>query len=104
LENRGDRGMITWSTWRAHRCRQRGELSLYRRGGGILDPGRASTAENSRVHGSEEALPSWRARASPADLHPGCSSGIGMGFTLAAVLRGLGAEGRVVVAELVPAL
>lgn len=60
---------------------------------------------SSRMHGSEDAL---------ADL--GCApvegradvrvlvGGLGMGFTLAAALRRVGPEGRVVVAELVPAI
>jgi spermidine synthase len=59
----------------------------------------------STVHGSEDAL---------ADLacqrlgeRPGARvlvGGLGMGFTLAAALRGLGPDARVVVAELVPAV
>ena len=60
---------------------------------------------NSRVHGSEEALAEMaftRIVGHPAPRI--LIGGLGMGYTLAAALRGLGAEGRVVVAELVPAV
>jgi spermidine synthase len=60
---------------------------------------------NSRVHGSEEAL----AKVAIAKLgaHPRpriLIGGLGMGFTLRAALRAIGAEARVVVAELLPAV
>lgn len=83
-----------------------GELRLYLRGSehsiAIVGGGELM---NSRVFGSEESL---------AEL--GCSSiaqrkkarvlvgGLGMGYTLAAALRYLGADAEVVVAELVPAV
>jgi spermidine synthase len=60
---------------------------------------------SSRVHGSEDALADlactivgYRPRARVL------VGGLGMGFTLAAALRGVGPEGRVVVAELSPAV
>jgi spermidine synthase len=83
-----------------------GELRLYQRGAehsiAIVGGGELM---NSRVFGSEESL---------AEL--GCTpianrvearvlvGGLGMGYTLAAALRHLGADAEVVVAELVPAV
>ena len=83
-----------------------GELRLYQRGDefSIKIVGRGELM-NSRVHGSEEAL----AEHTCARL-VGCSKprlligGLGMGFTLAAALRHIGDEARVVLAELVPAV
>ena len=60
---------------------------------------------NSRVHGSEEALAELAyARIAGRSRPRILIGGLGMGFTLAAALRRLGSEGRVVVAELVPAV
>jgi len=58
---------------------------------------------HSAVHGSEDALADLALdalgnRAAPVVL----VGGLGMGFTLAAALRRIGAEGRAIVAELVP--
>jgi spermidine synthase len=82
-----------------------GELRLLRRGAEFSI--RLDTRElmNSRAHGSEEALAELAcariaARARPRIL----IGGLGMGFTLRAALDALGAEARVVVAELVPAV
>lgn len=60
---------------------------------------------NSRAHSSEEALATLACakiadRASPRIL----IAGLGMGYTLRAALDALGAEARIVVAELVPAV
>ncbi len=60
---------------------------------------------NSRVHGSEEALAELalkkiKDRRAPRIL----VGGLGMGWTLAAALNGLGDDGRVVVAELIPSV
>ena len=60
---------------------------------------------NSRVHGSEDALAELACarladRPSPTIL----IGGLGMGYTVAAALQRLGAQARVVVAELVPAV
>jgi spermidine synthase len=83
-----------------------GELRLYRRGDefSIKVAGRGELM-NSRVHGSEDAL----AEQACARLAPGIQprlliGGLGMGFTLAAALRHIGGQGRVEVAELVPAV
>jgi spermidine synthase len=60
---------------------------------------------HSHAHGSEDALASLAQERLGA--RPGTAvlvGGLGMGFTAAAALRGLGGDGRVVVAELVPAV
>lgn len=82
-----------------------GELGLYRRGGEFSIRLAGRELMNSRIHGSEEALAelAWAKivdRTRPRIL----VGGLGMGYTLAAALRPLGADGRVVVAELVPAV
>jgi spermidine synthase len=80
-----------------------GEMRLHRRGSEYSI--RVGTYElmNSRVHGSEDALSSLVRerlgdRAKPRVL----IGGLGMGFTLAAVLRDFGATSDVVISELVP--
>jgi spermidine synthase len=82
-----------------------GELCLYRRGEEFSIRVGNRELMNSRVHGSEEALAEL-AHAMIADRpRPRILiGGLGMGFTLSAALRRLGPEGRVMVAELVPAL
>jgi spermidine synthase len=82
-----------------------GELCLYRRGAEFSIRVGNRELMNSRVHGSEEALAELACvrvadRPRPRIL----IGGLGMGFTLAAALRRLGPEGRVVLAELVPAV
>jgi len=83
-----------------------GELRLYRRGGkfSIVLVGRGELM-SSRVHGSEEAL-AVQTCARLADSRQArlLIGGLGMGFTLAAALQALGAEARVEVAELIPAV
>jgi spermidine synthase len=80
-------------------------LRLYRRGGEFSIRVDGSELMNSRVHGSEDAMAEL-ACASIASLP--CPEvligGLGMGFTLATALNRVGAGGRVVVAELVPAV
>jgi spermidine synthase len=82
-----------------------GELRLYRRDGEFSIRVDGAELMNSRSHGSEEAMAEL-ACASIASFP--CSrvliGGLGMGYTLAAALNRLGAESRVVVAELVPAV
>lgn len=82
-----------------------GTMELVRRGNELVIRVDDRELMCNRVHGSEDAL---------ADL--ACDrlgniaearvliGGLGMGFTLAAALRRLGPDGRVVVAELVPAI
>jgi spermidine synthase len=83
-----------------------GELRLYQRGDefSIKLSGRGELM-NSRVHSSEDALAEQTCarlveRGEPRLL----IGGLGMGFTLAAALRHIGEQGRVEIAELVPAV
>jgi len=83
-----------------------GELHLYRRGDefSIKLSGRGELM-SSRVHGSEDALAEHTCARLAADTRPRLLiGGLGMGFTLAAALRHVGAEAHVVVAELIPAV
>lgn len=82
-----------------------GELRLMRRGAEFSM--RLGTKElmNSRLSGSEEALAALACarlaqRARPRVL----IGGLGMGFTLRAALAALGADARIEVAELIPAV
>jgi spermidine synthase len=60
---------------------------------------------NSMAHGSEEALASLaHARLGSRPQRRVLVGGLGLGFTTAAALRDLGEGGRIVVAELVPAV
>ncbi len=83
-----------------------GELQLLQRGDefSIKLSGRGELM-NSRVHGSEDALAELScARLTDVAGARVLIGGLGMGFTLAAALRHLGAQAQVVVAELVPAV
>ena len=82
-----------------------GELCLYRRGGEFSIRVDDNELMNSRVHGSEDALAEFACakiagRSCPSVL----IGGLGMGYTMAAALKRLDANARVVVAELVPAV
>ena len=57
---------------------------------------------NSRLSGSERRLPRCPAGGSSASSAVILIGGLGMGFTLRAALAVLGAEARIIVAELVP--
>jgi spermidine synthase len=82
-----------------------GELSLYRRGAEYSIRVAGRELMNSRLHGSEEALAELAyARLGGRPAPRLLIGGLGMGYTLAAALRRLGEDGRVVVAELVPAV
>lgn len=83
-----------------------GELRLYQRGDDfsikIVGHGELMT---SRVHGSEDALALRTCARLVERVKPRLLiGGLGMGFTLAAALRQLGDQARVVVAELLPAV
>jgi spermidine synthase len=81
-------------------------LRLYRRNDefSIKIMGRGELM-NSRVHGSEDALAEQTCARLVGCLKPRLLvGGLGMGFTLAAALRHVGAQAQVVVAELVPAV
>jgi spermidine synthase len=82
-----------------------GELRLMRRGAEFSIRLDGNELMNSRRVGSEQALAKIacekiRARAQPQVL----IGGLGMGFTLRAALAELGADARIIVAELVPAV
>jgi spermidine synthase len=82
------------------------ELRLYRRGDefSIRIAGRGELM-NSRVHGSEDALAEQTcARLADCGSAQLLIGGLGMGFTLAAALRQVGEQARLLVAELVPAV
>jgi len=98
--------MIPWEFLESARVPGKGgEICLYRRGAEFSIRVGNRELMNSRVHGSEEALADLAyARISGRPRPRILIGGLGMGFTLAAALRRLGTEGRVVVAELVPAV
>jgi len=96
--------VIQWELLEAAAVRGGGaELCLYRRGGEFSIRLEGRELMNSRVHASEEAMGRLAceriaARPSPRVL----VGGLGMGFTLAAVLSKLGHDADVIVSELVP--
>lgn len=97
--------MIPWSLLATAQVPDGGELRLMRRGAEFSIRLGHNELMNSRLVGSEEALATIacekiRARKLPRIL----IGGLGMGFTLRAALAVLGAEARVTVAELVPAV
>jgi spermidine synthase len=82
-----------------------GELRLLQRGAEFSIRLGHNELVNSRVHGSEEALAKIAIAKIGDRTRPRILiGGLGMGFTLRAALRVIGAESRVVVAELVPAV
>jgi spermidine synthase len=81
------------------------ELRLYKRGEEFSIRVDSRELMNSRVHSSEDALAELAcARVADRPRPRVLIGGLGMGYTLAAALHRLGAEGRVIVAELVPAV
>ena len=82
-----------------------GELRLMQRGAEFSIMLGPNELMNSRLSGSEEALASIACEKIQTHAHPHVLiGGLGMGFTLRAALAALGAEARIVVAELVPAV
>lgn len=80
-------------------------LRLYRRGGEFSIRVDGAELMNSRIHGSEEAMAELACGRIAAHPSPRVLiGGLGMGYTLAAALKRLAAESRVMVAELVPAV
>lgn len=80
-------------------------LCLYRRGTEFSIRVDGEELMNSRVHDSEEALAKLAcARVADRPMPTVLIGGLGMGYTVAAALQRLGAQARVVVAELVPAV
>jgi spermidine synthase len=81
------------------------DLRLYQRGREFSIRVDGSELMNSRIHGSEDMMAELAcARIASLPRPRVLIGGLGMGFTLAAALVRLGAESRVVVAELVPAV
>ena len=80
-----------------------GEMRLYQRGSEFSIRVGSYELMNSRVHGSEDALAEYACeRLAHRDRARVLIGGLGMGFTLAAVLSRIGSHAAVVVAELVP--
>ena len=79
-----------------------GELRLYQRGSEFSIRIAQYELMNSRVHGSEDALGMLAANRIGGRAARILVGGLGMGFTTAALLKGLGAQAEVTVAELVP--
>jgi spermidine synthase len=82
-----------------------GELRLMRRGAEFSIMLGTNELMNSRLNGSEAALATLAIRKIETIEKPHLLiGGLGMGFTLKAALAVLGADARIVVAELVPAV
>ena len=82
-----------------------GELRLMRRGAEFSIKLGSNELMNSRLSGSEAALASLACKKIEAIKTPHLLiGGLGMGFTLRAALAVLGADARIMVAELVPAV
>jgi spermidine synthase len=98
--------MIPWMLVETARlCGDEGELLLYRRGSEFSMRIGARELMNSRVHGSEDALGKLACARIADRLQPRVLiGGLGMGYTLSAALRELGAQAKVTVSELVPAV
>jgi spermidine synthase len=96
--------MIKWELLgRAQVPGETDELRLLKRGREFSLRLNGHELMNSRLHGSEEALAELAcARIADRPKARVLIGGLGMGFTLAAALKKLGAECRVEVAELVP--
>ncbi len=97
--------MIPWSQLDTAHVPGGGELRLMRRGAEFSIMLGGNELMNSRRSGSEQALATVaceriRGRAKAQIL----IGGLGMGFTLRAALGVLGADARIIVAELVPAV
>jgi len=81
------------------------ELRLYKRGAEFSIRVGKCGLMNSRVHGSEDALAKLACERIAHYPEPRILiGGLGMGYTVAAALNGIGVRGQVVVAELVPAV
>jgi spermidine synthase len=97
--------MVPWTLLDTAPIPGGGELKLHQRGEEYSI--RVGNVElmNSRMHGSEEALSKLAAERVGVQKRPRVLiGGLGMGFTLAAVLNDFGPQAEVVVSELVPAV
>ncbi len=94
---------MIWESVGSARVPGGGELKLYRRGAEFSLRVDNSELMNSRVYGSERALAQLVCmKLKNAQAAKVLIGGLGMGFTLRAVLDGLGRHSEVTVAELVP--
>jgi spermidine synthase len=98
--------VIQWELLEAASVRHTGaELCLYRRGDEFSIRLEGRELMNSRVHSSEEALGELACERIADRPNPRVLvGGLGMGFTLAALLSKLGPDADVIVSELVPAV
>jgi spermidine synthase len=98
--------MIPWTLLdRATLPNSAEEIRLYQRGEEFAIRVGNYELMNSRVHGSEEALADLAlAKLGKRSSLQVLIGGLGLGYTLAAALRGLDERGEAVVAELVPAV
>jgi spermidine synthase len=97
--------MIPWIELDRATLPQGGELRLMRRGHEFSIKLGVAELMTSRLFGSEEALATLAAeRLKDRPNARVLIGGLGMGFTLRAALSAFGAEARIVVAELVPAV
>jgi spermidine synthase len=97
--------VIPWSLIDSAQVPGGGELRLMRRGAEFSIRLGRNELMNSRVGGSEAALATLAcARIRAVERPRLLIGGLGMGFTLRAALKALGAQARIVVAELVPAV
>jgi len=100
-----EQSVIPWSLIDTAPVPGGGELRLLRRGAEFSIRLGHSELMNSRVGGSEEALANLACERIRACQQPQILiGGLGMGFTLRAALAVLGAQARIIVAELVPAV
>ena len=95
--------MLAWETVDRARAPDGTELALARRGEEWVVRAGGRVLMSSRLHGSEEALAAIGLRRA-ARVRTVLLGGLGLGFTLRAVLERVPADARVVVAELSPAL
>jgi spermidine synthase len=97
--------MIPWIELDRAAVPRGGELRLMRRGHEFSIKLGVAELMTSRLFGSEEALATLAAQTLNGRLKPRVLiGGLGMGFTLRAALGAFGAEARIVVAELIPAV
>ena len=95
--------MLPWILLDTANVPGNGEMRLHRRGNELSIRVDNYELMNSREHGSEDALATLVGERVPPDARV-LIGGLGMGFTLMAMLRALGPRAEVVVAELVPAV
>ncbi len=97
--------MLPWTELDVAQLPEGGQLRLMRRGGEFSIKLGIAELMTSRVFGSEEALATLAAERLKARTAPRVLiGGLGMGFTLRAAQAAFGAQARIVIAELVPAV